>query len=363
MTIQPTSFTEDVQNFVSNYKLLCVLTLGLAVVGYSLGNLAGRVVAWIRTPSGTTKKADEIARQIVNASKNEVVVHESNTMKVIVPECPLGEGSLQIKLKADRINYSDFQDENHLETNTLIKKIAQAWKKKGIENYLIYAKESKDPSSTFSWEIVPYPKTCCNFWKQFKVLWNVTFGSFAQSKTERERIAIEVQKEIDFSAELAKKAETVKAVTKKDFFCDEKVINKQLVFEGEEINVLYDHAPIAIGKDKLHFLIMPKKHREIVTDVTPTEYLEAMQLTQKLIKYYKEKGIATAYIFDKNGYPAGQTVPHWHEHVVFTATKTEEFCGKLQVLRKMIFKSSPLPEKELRERIAGLKKDLAVALA
>jgi diadenosine tetraphosphate (Ap4A) HIT family hydrolase len=143
-----------------------------------------------------------------------------------------------------------------------------------------------------------------------------------------------------------------------DAFCDQKVIDKQLVFEGKEINILYNYAPIVLGEGKLHFLIVPKQHRSKFTDLTETEYLDVMQLSQKLVGFYKGKGYHTAYLFDKTGIEAGQTVPHWHEHVVFTATKTQEFFGKLTVLKNMLFGSSPLPSKELQIRVLLLKEDL-----
>lgn len=49
-------FFDDVKSFMGNYKVLCIATLGLAVIGYSIGNLAGRGVSWIGECTGITKK-------------------------------------------------------------------------------------------------------------------------------------------------------------------------------------------------------------------------------------------------------------------------------------------------------------------
>jgi len=59
------SFVNDVSTFVSNYKTLCVMTLGLAIAAYSVGNLAGRAIAWISESIGTTKKTDVIAQDLL----------------------------------------------------------------------------------------------------------------------------------------------------------------------------------------------------------------------------------------------------------------------------------------------------------
>ena len=162
---------------------------------------------------------------------------------------------------------------------------------------------------------------------------------------------------------MAPKIESIqKIVQGNDAFCNPKVLDKQRVFEGKEINVLYNYAPIGLGEEKLHFLIVPKEHHPNFSDLTKSEYLESMQLSQKLIKFYQGKGFHTAYLFDKTGAEAGQTVPHWHEHVVFTATKTQELFGKWTVLKNMVLGSSPLPPKELQNRVQSLKKELAEVL-
>lgn len=56
------SFFEEVKSFTSTHKVLCALTLGLAIVGYSIGNLSGRTVSWIQECMKTTKKTDTVAR-------------------------------------------------------------------------------------------------------------------------------------------------------------------------------------------------------------------------------------------------------------------------------------------------------------
>lgn len=51
-------FISEISEFVSNNKQFCDLTFNLAVVIYAIGNLAGRVVAWIAEPQGISKKTE-----------------------------------------------------------------------------------------------------------------------------------------------------------------------------------------------------------------------------------------------------------------------------------------------------------------
>lgn len=298
-----------------------------------------------------------------NLNSKEPIIYMGETMNVIVPKCPLATGSLEIVPNTNTRNFTEWNDFDGFETYKFLQHIIRIWEKEGITDYLIYGKESNS-KSIYSWEIVPYPKRGWRILKQFKVLWNITFGGTCLSKAERYKVAQDIQKNTDAFSEYHKQIESIKKIAQEsDAFCNQKVIEKQLVYEGKEIYVLYDYAPLVLSNDKLHFLIVPKEHRSKFSDLSRTEYLESMQLSQKLIKFYKEKGYNTAYIFDKNGVESGQTVPHWHEHIVFTATKTQDFIGKLTVLKNMFIGSSPLPQKELQTKVQLLRKELNEALS
>jgi diadenosine tetraphosphate (Ap4A) HIT family hydrolase len=276
-------------------------------------------------------------------SAQSPIIYEGQTMDVIVPENPLASNSLQIMPKGDM--------ENVHETYDLLRRIVQIWEKRGVHDYMIFGKHT--PNHPFHWEIVPFPKEGFRFWKRFSVLWNMTFGSSRLSDKDRNAIAENYRKEFPLSYE--SNPEPAEVIGN-DPFCNQEVIDRQLVFEGNEVRVLYNHAPIVLGEG-LHFLIVPKQHKTRFSDLSETEYLEAMQWVQRLVEYYRNKGYPIAYIFDKTGTEAGQTVPHWHEHVVFAATENEELLAKLTVLKNMIFYGSPLPRNELKARVESLRKE------
>lgn len=72
------TFCNEIKSFADNNKVLCILTLGLAIVGFAIGKLAGRVVSWIRQCCGASKKTNDVARDIINdmSSKNPPANHE-----------------------------------------------------------------------------------------------------------------------------------------------------------------------------------------------------------------------------------------------------------------------------------------------
>jgi hypothetical protein len=64
MSVVNHNFVDEVIDFVEGNKTLCILTLGMAVVVYSTGNLVGRAVSWIKEcHSGADKKTSEVAEE------------------------------------------------------------------------------------------------------------------------------------------------------------------------------------------------------------------------------------------------------------------------------------------------------------
>ncbi len=74
-SVEGSGFFQDVAAFASNHKIFCISTLGLALVGYSIGNLAGRAVSWICKCVGTTKKTNDVGLENIptnSPKKNEM---------------------------------------------------------------------------------------------------------------------------------------------------------------------------------------------------------------------------------------------------------------------------------------------------
>lgn len=90
-------------------------------------------------------------------------------------------------------------------------------------------------------------------------------------------------------------------------------IPSNIVYENEKFKVILDRFPSAKG----HMLVVPKEHFENIHEM-PEEYLnELMSLVKKMAKVlndkYSPEGIN---IIQNNGVAAGQSVFHFHMHII-----------------------------------------------
>jgi len=98
-------------------------------------------------------------------------------------------------------------------------------------------------------------------------------------------------------------------------FC--KIINNEIpcykIYEDEFILAFLDINPVVIG----HTLIIPKKHFENIFKIED-EYLERIITASKKIslKMKEALGVEGINLYQANGSVAGQTVFHFHLHVL-----------------------------------------------
>jgi diadenosine tetraphosphate (Ap4A) HIT family hydrolase len=147
-----------------------------------------------------------------------------------------------------------------------------------------------------------------------------------------------------------------------DSFCKDDTIERQWVITGRKVNVLFNYAPIGFGGERLHFLVVPKQHRETFTDVTQEEYCESLELTGKLIDHVTatRKAVKNVYLLNKTGIDAGQTVKHWHLHAIFSTNKAQDFWGKITVIKNILLGPSPMKREDLAKKVDELREELAI---
>ena len=263
-------------------------------------------------------------------------IDEGNDWKISIPTQGLASNSLLITPKGE---------ENPSELYQTMQKVAQYWESHGISNYLVY-KSSADQS----WEMVPTEGQKSSLWdrirsyaRQFLIVARVTFGRYFLSGAEIEHLIASYESLTSFKAqETAQKTQHIA----QDAFCKKEVIDSQCIFDGKEIRVLYNYAPI--GSEGLHFLIVPKAHKERFTELSLQEFEEMQTVAASLIKHYPNH---LCYRYSKTGSLAGQTVPHFHEHVVFLQPQ-DDLWGKLSVFFRMILPPRPIDSKELAARVS-----------
>ncbi len=97
-------------------------------------------------------------------------------------------------------------------------------------------------------------------------------------------------------------------------FC--KIINGEIpankLFEDDDLLAFQDINPEA----PLHFLVIPKKHISGPSGVTETDHQLIGKLMQKGAELAKENGFEDFRFVVNNGAKAGQTVFHFHLHVL-----------------------------------------------
>ncbi|MCR4897232.1 MAG: HIT family protein [Lachnospiraceae bacterium] len=91
------------------------------------------------------------------------------------------------------------------------------------------------------------------------------------------------------------------------------VIPTNSIYEDELFNVILDAGPATKG----HCLILPKKHAANLMELDEDTAAKAMQLAKKLAPVLMEKLHADGLnVVQNNGEAAGQTVMHFHIHLI-----------------------------------------------
>lgn len=99
-------------------------------------------------------------------------------------------------------------------------------------------------------------------------------------------------------------------------FC--KIINKEFnsykIYETENVLAILDISQATYG----HTLVMPKKHVENIFEIEDELLKEVYSVVGKISKHYPKvlpnlKGIN---LLNNNGEKAGQTVNHYHVHII-----------------------------------------------
>lgn len=284
--------------------------------------------------------------------------NKDHTLLAVMPRLQLLKDSLYV-VAGKQFNRWSMQ--NHTDSYLFMQRIAQAWKSQNFtDQYLIYGKVDSNP---FHWEIVPYQKcrTCIGrIIQQLLVLWRTVFGGIAITAKESENQLNKQQLLLSKSSRTARPLPRNIHCKGNDSFCKNETIENQWVITGRKVNVLFNYAPIGFGGERLHFLVVSKEHRETFTDVTQEEYSECVELTTRLINHITEtrKTVKNTYLLNKTGIDAGQTVKHWHLHVIFSNTM-QDFWGKLTVFKNILLGSSPMKKCDLTKKVNELRKELA----
>ena len=119
-------------------------------------------------------------------------------------------------------------------------------------------------------------------------------------------------------------------------FCDN-IEERQILFETKHFKAVYDIDPIQFG----HMLVMTKKHKLYLNDLSQTELNELMNIQREVIKVMEKTlevdGVTiiinNGEIMDKGTHFHIHLIPRYHGDDFWTHQKVEEKPINLQKLR------------------------------
>lgn len=90
-------------------------------------------------------------------------------------------------------------------------------------------------------------------------------------------------------------------------------IPSSTIYEDEEFKVILDRFPSSIG----HVLIITKDHIENIFELSPQKGAKMFELAVKIAPIVKKQlNCGGINILQNNGVCAGQSVPHFHIHII-----------------------------------------------
>lgn len=110
-------------------------------------------------------------------------------------------------------------------------------------------------------------------------------------------------------------------------FC--KIVNNELpaarVYEDEELLAFLDIKPESKG----HLLLIPKKHKAMLEDLSEAEFLHLASVLKRLANNLLRKTEYRAYnLVLNNGAEAGQEIAHFHFHIIPRKPENASRLGK-----------------------------------
>jgi len=90
-------------------------------------------------------------------------------------------------------------------------------------------------------------------------------------------------------------------------------IPARTVCENDHFRVILDNSPASEG----HALVLPKAHYRDLMSIPPELAGEAMEIASRVARLYQERlGCTGLNLIQNNGEIAGQTVHHFHLHII-----------------------------------------------
>lgn len=116
-------------------------------------------------------------------------------------------------------------------------------------------------------------------------------------------------------------------------FC--KLINREIpsakIYEDEHVFAFMDIMPLTKG----HILVIPKEHKESIYDLSEEQAANLFKVVPRLASALKDSyHPAGMNLLNNNGAPAGQSVFHFHLHLIPRYDETDGFKASWRTKEK-----------------------------
>lgn len=318
-------------------------------------------------------------------------VHEGEKFEVYFPEKPRVPHHLCLALKRQVSRIADVNAEENHELYTILRKISEVYATIGVEGFVIaqYDHPQLGHQNRFVVEVIPHlpgfekvkhiiDKMDCNRYVLFREanvspieyevlhqeeFWKGAFNDWyfplsekevthRQECFEEEANAILYQHlwevledqgakvsglKPEFRAHMPTKLpdEIKTHAFSKCFFCQPEIIQKQLVYEYQNILVFYNIRKGA--REGANFLILPRRHVQKVYGLTREEEENIRLVRGALVEVLKEKHPGwEVVIYVQDDPTIGQTVLHSHHQVVVVHPKVTPLAWTLMSLQRQL---------------------------
>lgn len=263
------------------------------------------------------------------------------TATIAAPLHPLAKGSVLVYPTDGPAHLSDMDDAMVSALHASLRDVVDSWRLDGrAAGYMVIGVDDLLGGQSFRYQAVPYPRAVTdleNAWRQFRVIRRLVFGmnrAFRATLTRNPASAAQLAR-LHPVRHAGSSSEPSRCP-----FCRRDVLQSQIVMEGRTVVALYNFAPIGLRGDKLHFLIIPKAHRPGFEDLTREEHREAFELARRVVHrlsaHFGQGAMKRLYTYHKTGPEAGQSVPHWHLHLVLFRSHLHDIWARSQVLLKIL---------------------------
>lgn len=139
-------------------------------------------------------------------------------------------------------------------------------------------------------------------------------------------------------------------------FCNREILERKKFYEDELTYAIYTHKPILPS----HCLIIPKRHVERFEDLSTQEITQIYKVIKKVDRAFSQSFNTSSYLLlQKNGFEAGQSVPHVHFHYI---SRKKGDSSALKFMIQMLFANAkkPISPSLIQERIETIQAALEI---